>query len=327
MCIVKGGNRMAEQVVKPFHFDLSETLYFHRNEGVSEMLGIGLDPEITIESHPDHVSVRGIIALTGEYVPVFVDDQTEVEDDEGIQSRYFKRVERDDEGICDFLHHFPIDISIPHERIKNLADLTVSVDHFDYHIPDPRKLELEAKVQIDGLEYARHAEVDEDETDVENDEVEQDDPINKTDERIHFDIKLQEEEPEQVATSNEKDVQDQAEEKVVAKEEVEKIVHFKQRTEPVLLEEERGRSESDAENQDAPEEVERAGQANYLLDLFDRDEESGEGYSQMRMYIVQDEDSLEAVAEKYELSVAKMQRVNRLESSVVYQGQVLYVPN
>ena len=327
MCIVKGGNRMAEQVVKPFHFDLSETLYFHRNEGVSEMLGIGLDPEITIESHPDHVSVRGIIALTGEYVPVFVDDQTEVEDDEGIQSRYFKRVERDDEGICDFLHHFPIDISIPHERIKNLADLTVSVDHFDYRIPDSRKLELEAKVQIDGLEYARHAEVDEDETDVENDEVEQDDPINKTDERIHFDIKLQEEEPEQVATSNEKDVQDQAEEKVVAKEEVEKIVHFKQRTEPVLLEEERGRSESDAGDEDAPEETKRAEQANYLLDLFDRDEESGEGYSQMRMYIVQNEDSLEAVAEKYELSVAKMQRVNRLESSVVYQGQVLYVPN
>ena len=35
---------MADKEVKPFHFDLTETLFFHRNEGVSEMLGIGLDP-------------------------------------------------------------------------------------------------------------------------------------------------------------------------------------------------------------------------------------------------------------------------------------------
>ena len=69
---------MANKEVKPFHFDLTETLYFHRNEGVSEMLGIGLDPEITIESHPDHVSVRGIIALTGEFLPEFVADQTRI---------------------------------------------------------------------------------------------------------------------------------------------------------------------------------------------------------------------------------------------------------
>src|SRR5690625_1621387 len=142
---------MADQEIKPFQFDLTETLFFHQNEGVSDMLGIGLDPEISIESHPDHVSIRVIIALTGEYLPVFVEDRSEVEDEEAIQSRYFKQVERDEEGVCEFTHHFPIDISIPHERIKNLDDLTVSVHHFDYTITDPRKLELEATVEIDEI--------------------------------------------------------------------------------------------------------------------------------------------------------------------------------
>lgn len=328
---MKGGNQMAEQEKKPFHFDLSETLYFHRNEGVSEMLGIGLDPEISIESHPDYVSVRGIIALTGEYVPVFVDDRSDLEDDEEIQNRYFKRVERDEEGVCDFLHHFPIDISIPHERIKNLDDLTVSVHHFDYTITDPRKLELEATVEIDGLEYDSNREEDDisenDETDLIDEKMDSTEQEDTPDERIAFDVKLTEEQPEpsteEESTRLEEDPPVIEEESTIDEEEDEKIVHLEKRSEPILKEEERELEES-AEEESEAEVPERN---NYLLDLFEEEEADDGVFAQMRMYIVQEDDTLETIAERYQVSVTKIQRVNRLETTSIEHGEILYVPN
>ncbi|WP_440896011.1 stage VI sporulation protein D [Amphibacillus sp. Q70] len=326
---------MTDKEVKPFQFDLTETLFFHRNEGVSEMLGIGLDPEISIESRPDHVVVRGIIALTGEYLPVFVDDQSEVEDYEDVQSRYFKRVERDEEGICEFLHHFPIDISIPHERVKNLEDLTVSIDHFDYYIPDARKLELEATVQIDGLEYNNESETETDivDTPIEP-EVETDSELELVeDQRIHFDVKVKEEETELI---NEK-------EDIETKPDIveEKVIPFKQREEPELIEEALDQVEIREEVEEfeevekenitineakASQEEERVQQPTYLLGLFDQDTDEDERYSQLKMYIVQEEDSLEQIAEKYQISLAKLQRANQLEVTSVHQGQIIYLP-
>lgn len=324
---------MTDKEVKPFQFDLTETLFFHRNEGVSEMLGIGLDPEISIESHPDHVLVRGIIALTGEYLPVFVDDQSEVEDEEDIQSRYFKRVERDEEGICEFLHHFPIDISIPHERVKSLADLTVSVDHFDYYVPDARKLELEATVQIEGLEYDQESEAKTNEVDKSiEQETETDYELESAEEqRIHFDVKVKEEETESI---NE---QEDIETKTDVVEAEEKVIPFKQREEPELIEEELDQTEIREEVEEetitinetrADQEEEQVQQPTYLLGLFDQDQDEAETerYSQLKMYIVQDEDSLEQIAEKYQISLAKLQRANRLEATSVSQGQIIYLP-
>lgn len=317
---------MANKEVKPFHFDLTETLYFHRNEGVSEMLGIGLDPEITIESHPDHVSVRGIIALTGEYLPEFVADQTDLDDDEEVQMRYFKRVERDEDGICDFLHHFPIDISIPHERISQLSNLTVKVDHFDYHIPDPRKLELEATVQIGGLEYDR-------EPDIEDEPAEEpiEEEAEEEEERVEFDLKFKEDDVEIEAAEEpvESDDQEEVEEKVVSikrreesKPEV-KVEALKEvREEPIEVD------QVEDDERDVAQEVEdRVEHPTYLLDLFDQGGESDQRFAQMKMYIAQDDDSLEGISEKYQVSLNKLQRLNDLESTDIQQGQIIYIPN
>ena len=323
---------MADKEVRPFHFDLTETLYFHRNEGVSEMLGIGLDPEITIESHPDYVSIRGIIALTGEYLPVFVDDDRDVEDEEEIQARYFKRVERDEDGICDFLHHFPIDISIPHERIRQLSDLTVSVDHFDYKIPDPRKMILEATIEIGGLEYDRQVETEETLDEVIEEVIEADDEVIEEDERVEFDLKIKEEEPEPV----EEEEIDVKEEKVEVEE---KVLPFKPREEvkpevnvtvdkkEEVLEEARTASFDDEfDSDDVEQEEERIEHPTYLLDLFEQPDVAEERFSQLKIYIVQNDDTLESISEKYQVNLTKLQRINRLDTTDVNQGQILYIP-
>ncbi len=62
-----------------------------------------------------------------------------------------------------------------------------------------------------------------------------------------------------------------------------------------------------------------------LTDFFARKEE--ERGATLRVCIVQDGDTLDSIAEKYELTIPQLLRVNQLEANQdVYGGQVLYIP-
>ncbi|WP_091499814.1 LysM peptidoglycan-binding domain-containing protein [Amphibacillus marinus] len=304
---------MTDQGTKAFQFDLSETLFFHRQEGVSEMLGIGLDPEISIQDFPDHVAIRGIIALTGEYLPSEIDQsETTIDEIDSPQLRYFKSVERDEDGICEFVHHFPVDISIPHERISRLEDLSVGVDSFDYHLPEPCKLELEATVVIQGLEHERINSIEEPIADEQAEEEE---------ERIEFDLKLKSTENEE---KQDRDLQVADDEAPVEEESIEEsnIVVLQRgvpEEEPIV---EAVRVEPEQEIE--PEET--LPRPTSLLDLFDHEGSDEDRYAQMKMYIVQQDDSLDQIADKYGIQVSKIQRANQLDTSMVEEGQIIYVP-
>ncbi|MBM7541800.1 stage VI sporulation protein D [Amphibacillus cookii] len=333
---------MPEQESRSFQFDLTETLLFHKSEGVSEMLGIGLDPEISIQTFPDYVSVRGIIALTGEYLPDEMDEQSDIDEPE-VTGRYFKKVVRDEDGICEFSHHFPVDISIPHERVKRMDELSVSVDSFDYHLPESCKLELEASLVIQGLEHDRVEETKEVEEPEDSDEqVEEADEV---EDRITFDLKIKAEEKE--AEQSKDGEEDKEDDKVIqlqredlegqkteieTKEEIapdpeivpdkaQEMIEEDIRSEP--LTEETAPDAEVAEESHSDETVQRP---TYLLDLFDQSDSEKEQYTKMTMYIVQEQDSLEGIAEQYGVNTMKLQEANRLESLDVYQGQIIYVP-
>ncbi|MCU9614033.1 LysM peptidoglycan-binding domain-containing protein [Caldibacillus lycopersici] len=63
-----------------------------------------------------------------------------------------------------------------------------------------------------------------------------------------------------------------------------------------------------------------------LTKYFARKEEHDRA-AKMKIYIVQQEDTLQLIAEKYDLSVSQILRMNRLEAHQdVYEGQVLYIP-
>lgn len=50
-----------------FSFELNETLYFEKGQEIEELRGISLEPEITIQTNEDYISIRGVIELTGNY--------------------------------------------------------------------------------------------------------------------------------------------------------------------------------------------------------------------------------------------------------------------
>jgi len=136
-----------------FSFDLNETLFFEKGQEVAEIKGISLDPDISIQPFHDYISIRGVIELTGEYKKV---DSKEEEDNsinlEDLQAkRYIERVIDLEDNDAEFVHRFPVEISVPSYRVNNLNDVMVSIEAFDYEFPDESQLKLYSTIQIYGI--------------------------------------------------------------------------------------------------------------------------------------------------------------------------------
>ncbi len=56
-----------------------------------------------------------------------------------------------EEGSCEFSHRFPVDITIPNNRIQSIYDIDVIVESFDYSFPERSCLKLSAELTISGL--------------------------------------------------------------------------------------------------------------------------------------------------------------------------------
>lgn len=54
--------------------------------------------------------------------------------------------------------------------------------------------------------------------------------------------------------------------------------------------------------------------------------EEKEQFAQMRMVIVHQEDSIESISDRYEVPASKIVTMNQLESNLLEQGQILYLP-
>jgi stage VI sporulation protein D len=124
-------------------------LWFRKGQEVAELVSISLDPDITIQENDQYVTIRGSLELTGEYRN---DEESAVEEEENVPNqKYVERVEAQEEGICEFSHRFPVDITIPNNRIQSIYDIDVIVESFDYSIPERSCLKLSAELTISGL--------------------------------------------------------------------------------------------------------------------------------------------------------------------------------
>jgi len=62
----------------------------------------------------------------------------------------------------------------------------------------------------------------------------------------------------------------------------------------------------------------------YLTQLFTKEPE--EEFTKLRMYFVQEGDTIESVAERYDTSVQNLYRVNQTEDIYLTTGQIIYIP-
>jgi stage VI sporulation protein D len=130
-------------------FSLEESLWFRKGQEVEELVSISLDPDITIQENDQYVTIRGSLELTGEYKSY--ENNNETEDENVISQKFVERVDTREEGTCEFAHRFPVDITIPNNRIQSIYDIDVLVESFDYSIPERSCLKLAAELTISGL--------------------------------------------------------------------------------------------------------------------------------------------------------------------------------
>ncbi len=182
-------------------FSLEESVWFQKGQEVDDLISISLDPDITIQESDQYITIKGSLELSGEYSR---------EEDESVEADYedfftnnprtVQLVElREDEGTYAFTHQFPVEVTIPKNRIQNLEEIDVRVETFDYAFPENSCLRLTADLMIIGLYDDQQNEFDEQEAvEIEIEEIEEldDDPPTFSDEHEDFTPYLRPEIPE-----------------------------------------------------------------------------------------------------------------------------------
>ncbi|MED2975370.1 LysM peptidoglycan-binding domain-containing protein [Bacillus swezeyi] len=128
-------------------FSVEESICFQKGQEVSELLSISLDPDISVQEVNDYVSIRGSLELTGEYNI----DQTREYAQLPATSRFVEDVKLNGDGSAELTHCFPVDITIPKNKVNHLNDVFVFIDAFDYQLTDARMLTIQADLAIEGL--------------------------------------------------------------------------------------------------------------------------------------------------------------------------------
>jgi len=322
-----GGKEVATD--HSLRFSLKESVWFQKGQEVEELLSISLDPDVEIEELDHEVIVRGQLDLTGEYVARQDDSDYSLRDLSPAKSIDY--VETREDGVNELVHSFPLEISIPRNRVKVIEELYVSIEEFDYELKENGCLQLLADISITGLCDEERIEDEEEETaytELEDDSAQEYEtrPTPQVEEPAYKESDEWEDyafEPFQLEERKEQEVE---EEEIEEHEFVEREEE-KETTPQFELFGRKDFKKEQAKKQEVQEEEtysQRDENALYLTKLFTKEPE--EEFTKLRMYFVQEGDTIESVAERYETSVQNLYRVNQTEDIYLTTGQIIYIP-
>ncbi len=324
-----GGKEVATD--HSLRFSLKESVWFQKGQEVEELLSISLDPDVEIEELDHEVIVRGQLDLTGEYVARQDDSAYSLRDLSPAKSIDY--VETREDGVNELVHSFPLEISIPRNRVKVIEELYVSIEEFDYELKENGCLQLLADISITGLCDEERIEDEEEETayaELEDDAAQEYEtrPTPQVEEPAYKESDEWEDyafEPFQLEERKEQEVEEEEIEEhefVEREEEKETTPQFE------LFGRKDFKKEKDKKKKQEEQEEEAYSQrdenALYLTKLFTKEPE--EEFTKLRMYFVQEGDTIESVADRYETSVQNLYRVNQTEDIYLTVGQIIYIP-
>jgi stage VI sporulation protein D len=162
-------------------FSIEESVWLNKGQEVDEIVSLSLDPEITVQENGDYVLIRGGLKLTGEYRSNENNRSTEEENSTLSNQVAFRSIEEvtlNADGTGEIKHYFPIDVTIPQDRINSLDEIYVIVESFDYDLPERGCIQLTADVAITGMSTKKIPNVVEEEVrsyqeEIDNENVEQ----------------------------------------------------------------------------------------------------------------------------------------------------------
>ncbi|MCA0969914.1 stage VI sporulation protein D [Halobacillus litoralis] len=319
-----------------FSFYLDESVWFKEGQGVRELIGISLEPEIVIEERANEVCLKGTVKLDGEYFA-----QGKQGDDEALPftARVVDYVEEGEAEDYRFSHAFPVEVTVPLNRVSSLDEVFVDIESFDYEIPATNQLRLHAQLNINGIDPQPEQTASNDKG---FDQQATIGPVNYPEPKAEepplfpereapvFQVEQEEEKKEEESGRWQYKKSQSLSEFFGHEEEKEEIIEVSS-SESVSMEESSSShhepsvstesSSSETSEQEAPSGMD--GIKQIFKHLFPNREES---YTQMKMYIAQDQETFQSIAEKYDVSVKQLERVNGNEEDVS-PGQIVYIPN
>jgi stage VI sporulation protein D len=349
-------------------FSIEEAIWFKKGQEVSEFISISLDPVITVDEYEQYITIRGALELTGEYL--MVDEEPSEAFTDLSAHRLVQEVTTREDGISELTHRFPVDITIPKNRIQSLDDVYVTIESFDYDLEEGGRLLLTADISISGiygsqqsvpnieensdeLEAAERSEKYEENQEETEDVLEPLEVVTRKEAREENQEKT-EDVPEPLEVVTRKEVREENQEEtedlfdpfeVVTRKEVheenqderkEKIeapsmkVELKSQQDETVAAEETDVAEAvqqaDVEEGKKEKKVSRRNEnALYLTKIFAKEEQ--QDFSRLKICIVQQGESIDQIAERYDVSVQQLLRVNQLEHEAdISEGQLLYIP-
>ena len=145
---LEGGKCVSEDYSSLLRFSLEESVWFQRGQEVSELYSISLEPNVSAHQVEQYIILKGTLDLMGEYKPTEGTEQEEVEDP---FQRYVSVIEQKDNQLFEFHQQFPVDITIPAERVREIDDLNVGVHTFDYKLLEKGNMQIKADLWIGGV--------------------------------------------------------------------------------------------------------------------------------------------------------------------------------
>ncbi|TGB04148.1 stage VI sporulation protein D [Halobacillus salinus] len=324
-----------------FSFYLDESVWFKEGQGVRELIGISLEPEITIEERGNEVCLKGTVQLAGEYLAV---DSQEKEESFNSSVRVIDHVEIGEEGEHQFIHAFPVEVTVPLDRVTSLDEVFVDIEAFDYEIPANNQLRLHAQLNINGIEpQSSQQQATNDETFDQSTTI---GPYNMPKETKKQEPLFPEREAPVVQLNTESEEESgrwlykksQSFSEFFGHEKQEEATFDVTSQESVSIEESSSSSQESTPESSSESKVESSshessekeapsgmdGIKQIFKHLFPNREDT---YTQMKMYIAQEQETLQSIAEKYDVSVKQLERVNRSDAEDVSPGEIVYIPN
>ncbi|WP_160112443.1 stage VI sporulation protein D [Salicibibacter kimchii] len=367
---------MTQEQPSALSFNLEEAIWLDQGERIQSILGLELEPDITMQEDDQEVLIQGGLHLVGQYQPYENNEDNTYDDESRSQvPQTADRLSTTNAGEREIKHFFPVDVTIPLHRIQSLDDLYVQIDSFDYDLPEPSCIQLTADVTITGMKEGEntkrnasampegfptfthevkappskeapvHLPSDDsgalrEETTVEEQEKEQME-AHASGPALNFETQEEEAASEEAIPPRGEQNENVAQEEPAP----EKV---QQTEEPVLPsgnvdvdlsnvepeQEERGYEvvQADDEEEQAasfPDEKEtpptnKRDNALYLTEMLGSDDR--ESFTKMRMCIIQENESLDIIADRYGYTVQQLLRWNRMDMNHVNQGEIIYIP-
>lgn len=326
---MEGGLIMSSNQYSPIRFQVQESIWLDHHSRAAEITSLELEPEVDVVDEGGLINIRGSLVLTGRFETAEEEDEEslDLESSSLADQLHFQPLRVEQKEIYQKEHRgkiekrFPVDVTVPSNKVDDLEDVYMQVDQFDYTISEGHRLNIQAEVLITGVRTESNTLPLTFDVAAAREEREEKEEVLEEEARYETASEVVQDES-RVKDEDEDEDHEHESEKVIP------IFNQEIRTNFQSAPSEEDTYEEDEEGEPAEKEerVEQSKTTGFLEQLMSGKDEEEKGVTRLRVCIVQRDESLDIIADRYEIQVQEIMRTNRLETEQISQGQLLYIP-